>query len=555
MKNLRTKRKLFLVFSIIAIMAAIAGIAGIVGLATLNSRSNKMYVTAQSANNATLLIRNIQAQRAAFRGAPLKYFMGLDFESDIDDLNDLNIEFTKLLSELETAVTLKENKQYFSDVRKTYNEKYIPKIESLIILINNGEEENMNILLQELTTPIDTIITNLNAVSQSSLNFIDGMNISNNRTAVILISILTILIIITIGLALFFAFYLTKLTAVPLLQMAGEINNKLALGNLKINAEVNQKDEIGILAEGIKTMIKDMLIQEQNIMLLAEGDFTVSFKARSEDDIMNKALEKLVVKFNAMVKEINTSSEQVASASKQIAHGAQALAQGSTDQAAAVEQLSASITEIEEKTKENAKKADLAAKLTETIKKSAEMGHQNMNDMMVAVKEINIASHNISDVIKLISDIAFQTNILSLNAAVEAARAGQQGNGFDVVAKEVRNLAAKSAEAVKDTADLITVSIEKAELGAHIADKTAESLKAIVTGIDESSKIAFEIALLSEEQSIGIMQINKGIEQVADVISQNSATAEESAASSEQMSGQAIILNNILLRFKTKQDE
>ena len=241
-------------------------------------------------------------------------------------------------------------------------------------------------------------------------------------------------------------------------------------------------------------------------------------------------------------------------ASAQIADGAQTLAQGATDQAATVEELSAAISEIAEKTEENAKLAEQAAQLANTIMQNAEKGSHQMEEMTSAVSDINRASQQIGKVIKVIDDIAFQTNILALNAAVEAARAGQHGKGFAVVAEEVRNLAAKSAEAAKDTSELIANSIEKAEQGERIAQETAVSLGEIVNGIDQSNKLITDIAQASKSQSVGLSQINNGIEQVTQVVQQNSATAQESAAAAHELKDQSDALEQLIERFQHTAD-
>ena len=178
-----------------------------------------------------------------------------------------------------------------------------------------------------------------------------------------------------------------------------------------------------------------------------------------------------------------------------------------------------------------------------------------MDELIHAVRDISQASSNIVTIIKVIDDIAFQTNILALNAAVEAARAGQHGKGFAVVAEEVRNLAAKSAEAAKETNEMISDSIEKATLGSKIADETAGSLTEIVSGIDESNQLVIEIARASEGQSKGIEHLNNGISHVARTVTQNSATAQESAAESKEMSSQAMFLSGLISQLKLRSGE
>jgi len=311
-----------------------------------------------------------------------------------------------------------------------------------------------------------------------------------------------------------------------------------------------EKDEIGQAISGSAGFVMHVTMIADELESVANGDLSIRVKTLSDEDRMGKSVKQMVENLNNMFNEINISSGQVSSGARQVAEGAQALAQGATEQAASIEELSSSIAEIAERTKENAATAEKTSQLSVEIRGNAEKGSRQMDEMITAVGEISNASRNISKIIKTIDDIAFQTNILALNAAVEAARAGQHGKGFAVVAEEVRNLASKSAEAAKDTGNMIQNSMEKAELGVHIAGETAASLYEIVTGISESNHLVAEIARASEEQSLNLSQINAGIDQVAQVVQQNSATAEESAAASEEMSGQSDALQQLISQFK-----
>ena len=372
-------------------------------------------------------------------------------------------------------------------------------------------------------------------------------------------NMMTLVLILGIGLALIciaiIIVYISQSVSKPL-NIVASYAAAIAIGDIEIEGldegTARTRNEVVILERAFRNMIESFKNQAYVLARLAEGDYTSKVEVRSEKDVINMAIELMREETLGVLDQVASSGIQVANGSKQIASGAQALAQGATEQASVVQQLSSSMHDIALKTKDNTSMADQAAKLAASIKGSAERGSSQMNDMMAAVRDINQASHSISKVIKVIDDIAFQTNILALNAAVEAARAGSAGKGFAVVAEEVRNLASKSAEAARDTSNMISNSIEKAELGSKIAGETAQSLDEIVKGIIESSKIVNEIAMRSDEQYNAITQINAGVEQVAQVVSQNSATAEESAAASQEMSGQSVVLEDLIKQFQLR---
>ena len=333
------------------------------------------------------------------------------------------------------------------------------------------------------------------------------------------------------------------------------ITREIARGNMDVEIKKLYNDEFGLVIDEYVKMAEAIHNQALVAQAVAEGDMTVTVIPSSDVDTMGNALATLVNRNGQALGNINDAAYQVMISASQVASASDALAQGSTEQASAIEQITSSISEIAEKTRANAAQANTAAELVDIAIKDVEKGNVEMREMVVAMEDINKSSESISKIIKVIDDIAFQTNILALNAAVEAARAGDAGKGFAVVAEEVRNLAAKSAAAAAETAEMIEDSIAKVAIGSKLADETAKALEDISKAVKESEVIINNIAESSNYQATAVAQINQGIGQVSQVVQTNSATSEECAAASEELSNQAIRMRDLLSIYKLNETE
>lgn len=321
--------------------------------------------------------------------------------------------------------------------------------------------------------------------------------------------------------------------------------------------KVTNRDETGVLVrstqtlvEGLRTVISDisyllneMANQNLDVHTKHEEVYVGSFQ-----DILH-SMRNMRIELSSAMRQVNHSAEEVSNASDQLSSSAQTLSQGTTEQASSVQELAARISVISEEVKNTASGALNVRSQTHQTGEEVFLCNQKMQNLVEAMEKIQTSSGQIEKILKTIDDIAFQTNILALNAAVEAARAGSAGKGFAVVAQEVRDLAGKSAQAAKNTSELIANSTKAVHIGTEIAQNTADVLTGIVNNIQSVVDAIDHIAIVSSEQSESVEQVSVGINQISVVVQSNSATAEESAAASEQLSAEAACLKELVGKF------
>ena len=380
----------------------------------------------------------------------------------------------------------------------------------------------------------------------------------HNRNSAITLGIIVAFICLAAS-AVFVLIYVQNYIATPIV-MAKDMAVEMERGNLRNNPGITCKvknDEIGELAHALESAIFELNSYVGDISermdQMSQGNFGYESNVNYTGDFVRigEAAQELREKMSDVIESINISADEVYSGSEQISSGAETLAEGTTRQAAASEELSASVAEITDQITFNAKNTAKARELSESSIRMVNDQNEQIVEMIQAMNNIETSASEISNIIQTIEDIAFQTNILALNAAVEAARAGEAGKGFAVVADEVRNLATMSAEAAQTTSNLISTCIEAVNNGAVIAQTTAETMTKVIDITNETNELIEGIAQQTIKQSEAVQQVKSGIDEISEVVQENSATAEESAASCEQLNSQAIILRDKISVFRT----
>lgn len=510
-RNLKIKQKLVTCFILLAAVTGIVGVFGIYTMNKINAQSENMYynnlVPSQKLASIHAAMEDIRANQllAVYERNPATLQTRLDaIDAAVESDNALLKEYEATISDEENRTLFTTLTNSLADYRELRNanlelvkaQKYDEALSDLdaVSKARQTVDEDLEALINYNTTQAEAVL---------------AQNTAQFRTQSIT---MIIFIVVGIGLAVGLGLLVANMISTPLRRMV-DAAEEIAGGNLDVDVKIDSRDEVGELGS---------------------------------------AFVKMTDHINEIMTNIDSAAEQVAAGSKQIADSSMGLSQGATEQASSIEELTASIEEISAQTRLNADSAGEANALAELTRTNAVEGNNEMKRMLKSMEEINESSTNISKIIKVIDEIAFQTNILALNAAVEAARARQHGKGFAVVAEEVRNLAARSADAAKETTLMIEGSIKKVDDGTKIATTTAAALNQIVDDVAKVSGIVENIAIASNEQAIGISQINQGIMQVSEVVQMNSATSEESAAASEELSSQAELLREQAARFTLK---
>ncbi|WP_320957226.1 HAMP domain-containing methyl-accepting chemotaxis protein [Enterocloster asparagiformis] len=546
--------KLMLGFGITVAISAIMMIIAIMNLQSVGGLTDKLYQSPFTVSTQSIMLqKELQNIGREMRGMVL-----YEDPSYIDSVlasrdkarNSLAIAQPRFLGDQQMIDDMYE---ILDELDATSNEIYQ--------LVVSGKMDEAK---QILSTDFWTLMKSGLETSQGIVDFALGKALEFNSNASSTLEnarvLLIFLLVVMVALCAVIAVVLSRSVSRPVSQIT-DAAKQLAAGTLDIEIPYQARDELGSLAEAFREMSCSLkaVIADVDLQLgaMSQGNFAVSPQAEYIGDYVS--IKNAIVNINASLSrtlhQINLSADQVFSSSEQVSSGAMSVSQGATEQASSVEELAATLAEFSDQVRDTSANAAECRRSTSQTGNEVMSSNQQMQEMISAMHEISDQSAQIRQIIKTIEDLAFQTNILALNASVESARAGEAGKGFAVVASEVRNLANKSTEASKHTSALIEDTIKAVEKGTGIANTTAKSLNLVVDSTKKVVTTVEKIASAAEWQAGSIAQITQGISQISSVVQANSATAEESAAASEELSGQAQMLKSLVGQFRLSRAE
>lgn len=471
----------------------------------------------------------------------------------------------RLLSEVDSELQILKKTEVLSD--ENY-EEYATALSdwgkigySIIEEIKNGNDENATDAILNNCTPA------LNKVVEIAIKLDELTDEASSETVRNMV-VCTVAGFVVIIVCLVFAFTLTRKTSKRVLETILEplhaiedVAMELTEGNLHSTLEYHSDDEIGKLAHSMRKSIRILGTYvddiDRSMKLFSEGNFDVHPEVEWRGDFVGilNSFMAFQASMAGTIKGIQNVSNEVSGAAEQVASSSNDLADGATNQAAVVEELTATVTGVSEQVEKNSQSAKEISVKVDELGNAISESNGKMHEMVDSMHEISEASKEIDKIITTINEIASQTNLLALNASIEAARAGEAGKGFAVVANQVNVLADQSAQAAKESATLIETSVKAVEKGMVIAGQTAAQLEEVAENSKLITTEVTNIAETLETQTTEIKQINEGIEQINDVVQTNSATSEECAAASQEMSSEAESLREMIRKFKVAEDK
>ena len=557
LKNMKIGKKLIITFILVTLISSVGGIVGFSTMRIMNAQYSgamKNYGFAQGEiglvntefNHNLTLMRDIIIQTD-----------DNGMQKSKDELDQSNAQLNLYLKRMEPDLVNSKERNYYNAIKSSLANYSIAQEEVTQLAFCNKRSAAYQAMVQKCNPLSDKVRSAVESLLEEKTTGGNKIAAELNSQANTASATMFMVIIAAMLLSIFIAIRISRGISKPVSELLKSAQ-KMTEGDLSTEIAVKSKDEIGQLsaafsemAHTLNTYITDI---REKLTRVEEGDLTVanSFEYKGDFVQLDDSIRGIVQFMSNTIAGMKEASEQVARGSEQVSSGAQALAQGAAEQASSTEELSASIMEISDQVKENSAHVERASVNVNDVSAEIAICNEHMQQMVQEMSKISDSSNQIGKIIKVIENIAFQTNILALNAAVEAARAGSAGKGFAVVADEVRNLASKSAEAAKNSANLIRSSLSEVESGTKIANETAESLLRVVENAKAVSETVGYISDSTAKQSEAIQQVDIGVEQISNVVQTNSATAEESAAASEELSGQAKNMEALAKKFKLK---
>ncbi len=555
-KNMKIGKRLGIAFLAAVLVSSIAGFIGIVFLHDADMDYTSALVDhGFTQGDIGVLGMDFQGHRATV--LYLIYEHEASARSELKSQLDAQVaKIGKDMEEVKAGIVTDTDMQIFNDLEAKMDDYAVVRAKTVELSESSSEEalEYFRENAAPRATAIQGVVEEMLSAKQAAG---DEISVTLSRQTNTSIVVMCVIILVALLLSILIALRMAKGLLTPLRELNGT-SDDLAQGKLDAKVNYKSRDELGMLSDSIRGMVGNISRYMGQISgsldKMAHGDLAIESGEQFMGDFaaVQKSIEELVASLNDTFFQIDEAAEQVASGSGQVSAGAQALAQGSTQQASSVQELAATIGDISGQVQKNAKGASDASSRAKAVEDEMVRSDRQMNELIMAMQGISENAENISKITKTIEDIAFQTNILALNAAVEAARAGAAGKGFAVVADEVRNLAGKSASASADTAALIGDTLTAVQDGVKIMDETAQMFQTVVRGVHEIAETIDGISDASAEQARSIEEVSTGIDQISSVVQTNSATAEQSAAVSKELSDQAVVLKQLVGQFKLK---